>query len=152
MCGPPAPSGPVWSPSVSMGQRESMLVQTSRTLAWGSTPQRLARPGGFTMNTSDMFIGIDVSNTQLDIAVRPTHEWCQVANTPRRHRRTRHHTVSSLADAHHDRRDRRVRTGHPCDAGLGGRRGQSAACPLLCSCARPADQNRPPGCGDAGPV
>jgi transposase len=34
------------------------------------------------MNTSDMFIGIDVSKAQLDIAVRPTHVWDQVSNTP----------------------------------------------------------------------
>ncbi len=34
------------------------------------------------MNTSDMFIGIDVSKTQLDIAVRPTNVWYQVSNTP----------------------------------------------------------------------
>jgi transposase len=29
-----------------------------------------------------MFIGIDVSKAQLDIAVRPTHVWYQVSNTP----------------------------------------------------------------------
>ena len=34
------------------------------------------------MNTAEIFIGIDVSKTQLDIAVRPTKEWYQVANTP----------------------------------------------------------------------
>ena len=65
------------------------------------------------MNTSDMFIGIDVSNTQLDIAVRPTHEWCQVANTPEGIAELVT-TLSPLSptritiDAHHDRRDRRV--------------------------------------------
>ncbi|MCP4401884.1 MAG: IS110 family transposase [bacterium] len=34
------------------------------------------------MNTSEIFMGIDVSKTQLDIAVRPTKEWYQTANTP----------------------------------------------------------------------
>ncbi len=68
-------------PLAQRGQRESMPVQTSRTLAWGSTPHRLARPGGFTMNTSEIFVGIDVSKTQLDIAIRPTNKWYQVANT-----------------------------------------------------------------------
>ncbi len=34
------------------------------------------------MNTQDIFVGIDVSKTQLDIAVRPTHAWDQVPNTP----------------------------------------------------------------------
>ena len=34
------------------------------------------------MDTSDMFIGIDVSKTQLDIAVRPTNVWYHVPNTP----------------------------------------------------------------------
>ena len=80
---PQRPPGLVESPSVSMGQRESRLVQTSRTLARGSTPQRLARPGGHSMNTSDMFIGIDVSKAQLDIAVRPTQVWYHVSNTPK---------------------------------------------------------------------
>lgn len=34
------------------------------------------------MNTSDIFIGIDVSKAQLDMAVRPTNVWHQVPNTP----------------------------------------------------------------------
>lgn len=34
------------------------------------------------MNISEIFVGIDVSKTQLDVAIRPTHEWFQVANTP----------------------------------------------------------------------
>ena len=34
------------------------------------------------MNTADIFVGIDVSKTQLDVAIRPTKEWRQVANTP----------------------------------------------------------------------
>jgi transposase len=33
------------------------------------------------MNISDIFIGIDVSKTQLDIAIRPTNIWYQVSNT-----------------------------------------------------------------------
>jgi transposase len=34
------------------------------------------------MNISEIFVGIDVSKTQLDVAIRPTNEWFQVANTP----------------------------------------------------------------------
>ncbi|MCP4397780.1 MAG: IS110 family transposase, partial [bacterium] len=33
------------------------------------------------MNTSEMFVGIDVSKTQWDIAIHPSHEWYQVVNT-----------------------------------------------------------------------
>ena len=58
-----------------------LVSRSTRTVAWAKSPYRARQgPGGFFMNKKDVFVGIDVSKAQLDVAVIPAGESLSLSN------------------------------------------------------------------------